>query len=102
MDLRDQLYHFPGRFWKWILIGVGVFILMWISFLDTHSLYFRFQMYREKSRIEQDTTLIGIKIRDLEERLKRRLTDAEVERIAREQYGMSKDGETVYPLKTNK
>ncbi len=99
MDLRDPLYHFPGRFWKWILIGVGVFILVWISFLDSHSLYFRYRLHREKSIIEQDTTLIGRRIRDLEVRLQRRLTDAEVERIAREQYGMSKDGETVYPIK---
>lgn len=35
----------------------------------------------------------------LEAELERGLTDEEIERIAREQYGMRREGETVYPLK---
>jgi cell division protein FtsB len=98
MDLHGRFQQLPRRIWKWILILIGVFVLTWISFLDSHSLLSRIQMYREKSQIEQDTTRLRARIRELEKQLARPLTDEEVERIAREDYGMTKPGETVYPV----
>jgi len=98
MDLQGRFQQLPRRIWKWVLILIGAFILTWISFLDSHSLLSRVQMYREKSRVEQDTTLLRARIRELEKLLARPLTDEEVERIAREDYGMTKSGEKVYPI----
>jgi cell division protein FtsB len=91
----------PLRWKKSFLLSILViFIILWIGFFDTFSLWNRLQLEREKrSLIKQteqlvaETEALRIKIESL------RNNPALVERIAREQYGMRRPGETVYRIK---
>lgn len=80
-----------------VFIAAGA-VLVWVSFFDSHSLFSRIQLMREKSQLEEENALMKAEIARLEEMLERELTDEEIERIAREQYGMSRMDETVYPI----
>ena len=83
---------------KRFLIGLGCFVLVWILFFDSHSIYSRIQMSMERSRLEESNEALKVRIAELEAELARPLTEEEVERIAREVYGMSREGEKVYPV----
>ncbi len=92
------IHGVSGRFKKWLLILGAALILFWFVFLDSHSLISRLQWHGEQSRLEEENARLKAEIEMLDERLSRRLTDEEIERIAREQYGMTRQGEVVYPL----
>lgn len=79
-------------------LGVGVLAILWFLFLDSHSLWTRVQLHREHASLNEHNAAIKAEIADLEIKLARPLTDEEVERIAREQYGMQREDETVYPV----
>ena len=79
-----------------LLVLGCLFLLVWVLFFDSHSLLNRFLWYRETNRIEaqnqalrEESKLISIEIEKAGE-------PQAVERVARESYGMRKDGETVY------
>lgn len=80
------------------LLGAGVLAILWFLFLDSHSLWTRVQLHREHARLSEHNAAIKAEIAELESKLARPLTDEEVERIAREQYGMQREDETVYPV----
>ena len=67
-----------------ILLGAGTFMVLWILFFDSHSVYSRFQMYRQEIQLKSENVELKEKIAVLEARLARPLTDAEIEKIARE------------------
>lgn len=87
-----------SAFKKSIFIGTGAILLFWVLFFDSHSVYSRFQMSREHARLESDNGALREKIAVLEKKLARPLTNDEVEKIAREEFGMSRPGEQVYPV----
>jgi len=102
MPWHSRFQNVTGRFRKWILITGAVLILVWFVFLDSHSLLSRVQWHRERARLEEDNARLKAEIEMLEDMLSRNLTDEEIERIAREQYGMTRKGEVVYPLEEEK
>lgn len=79
-------------------LGLGVCAVFWFLFLDSHSLWTRVQLHREHARLSEHNTAIATEIAELETKLSRPLTDEEVERIAREEYGMQREDEAVYPV----
>jgi cell division protein FtsB len=83
---------------KRFLIGIGSFVVVWVLFFDTHSVYSRIQMSREHAHLEKTNKQLEIRIAELEEELARPLTDEEVERLGREVYGMVREGEKSYPV----
>lgn len=71
----------------------------WLGFLDSHSVYKRISLHRESQRLEAENRVLRDEIDRLQAELDRELSDEEIERIAREQYGMRREDETVYPVK---
>ena len=84
---------------KWLMVAGAAFILVWFLFLDSHSMMSRLEWHREHTRLEAENAHLQAQISELESKLSRRLTDEEIERIAREEYGMSRSGEVVYSVK---
>ncbi|MEQ9103740.1 MAG: septum formation initiator family protein [Rhodothermales bacterium] len=84
-----------------VLLGLGIGAIFWFLFLDSHSLWTRVQLHREHARLSAHNAAIAAEIEELETKLSRPLTDDEVERIAREEYGMQREDETVYPIEAH-
>lgn len=98
MSWLNRFQDVFARFRKWFLVVGAVLILFWFAFLDSHSLYSRIQWHREQARLEKENEQLRSEIQRIETMLARPLTDEEIERIAREQFGMTREGEVVYPL----
>ena len=80
-----------------LLSGVA-FLFFWFLFLDDYSLLSRFNWHRENVSLRSDNELLRSQVDDLQDKLAVPLSDAEIERIARENYGMTRPGEVVYPV----
>ncbi|MDR9416773.1 MAG: septum formation initiator family protein [Gracilimonas sp.] len=91
----------PLRWNKSFLILLLVsFVFVWFVFIDTYSLKTRWDLYSQKNELQERT----IELQQLSEELKIKIEDLEndpalLEKIAREEYGMRKPGETVYKIK---
>lgn len=91
----------PLRWSKsFLLLVLGGFVLIWFTFIDTYSLWTRYELNQryenlkaKTEQLEADTQLLKQKIEKL------RNDPALLERIAREEYGMKKKGETIYKIK---
>lgn len=97
----DTKYLNPLRWRKsFLALILGGIVFIWFAFFDTYSIWTRIQLNQrmdelqtKKKELQQETLLLKDKIEDLE-------TDPDLlERIAREEYGMKKEGETVYKIK---
>lgn len=97
MELPNFASKQPLRWW--IIGGVVCALLVWIAFFDSHSLLRRFQWHQEHEQLTEENRELRLKVEQLREQLDRPLSDSMVERIAREEYGMKRPGETVYRLK---
>lgn len=87
------------RVWWGIgLLLAGVFV--WVLFFDSHSLWQRYQWHQELEAMKHENTQLREQINRLRTKLDRPLTDSLVERIAREEYGMKRPGETIYRIKS--
>ena len=82
-----------------LLVLCGI-ILIWVSFIDTYSLWARYKLNEryddlkvKTEQLESDTKLLKQKIDNLSN------DPALLERIAREEYGMKKEGEIIYKIK---
>ena len=70
--------------------------MLWVLFFDSHSVLDRIRWHREANRLKVDNQRMEAILADSKEELSRRGDAKEVERIARESYGMRREGETVY------
>lgn len=87
---------FSGRRVRW---GIGLLVggmLIWVAFFDSHSLWQRYRWHQELEATTQENTDLRAEIERLRSQLDRPLSDSVVERIAREEYGMKRPGETIY------
>gem|GEM_PF-174825 len=75
-----------------LLLGV------WITFFDSHSLIKRISWHREHADLVEANAKLRAEIERLEGEVAKGLSDEVVERIAREEYGMRRPGETVYRI----
>lgn len=76
------------------LLGAAV----WVSFFDSHSLLRRARYFAEARTLSAENERLAGEIEALEEHVRAGLSDALVEKVAREQYGMRRPGERVYPV----
>ena len=91
----------PLRWSKsFLLLVLGAIIFIWFAFIDTYSLWTRYQLNQrydalkaKTEQLESDTKVLKQKIENLNN------DPALLERIAREEYGMKKEGETIYKIK---
>ncbi|MEM1042776.1 MAG: septum formation initiator family protein [Bacteroidota bacterium] len=81
-----------------LLLGLAV-AAVWFAFFDSHSLVQRVRYYAEAQALAAENTRLQEANRALERDLDAGLSDEVVEQVAREQYGMRRPGETVYPVK---
>ena len=94
MSLRER---FAGRRMRrrFLLLG-AVALAVWVAFLDSHSLLRRALYARQLDRIEGENAALRAENERLSEQIASGLDAATVEKVAREQYGMRRPGETVY------
>jgi cell division protein FtsB len=82
--------------------GLGILltsVLVWVLFFDSHSLWQRYRWHQDLEATKRENAELRQKIQRLRTQLDRPLSDSVVERIAREEYGMRKPGETIYRIK---
>lgn len=101
--MNFQIFN-PLRWRKsFLMLVLGGFVVIWFAFIDTYSLWTRYELSERKkdlkiktAQLEAETERLRQQIRDLKN------DPALLERIAREEYGMKKEGETVYKVKVKK
>lgn len=83
-----------------LLVAALVLAVVWVVFLDSHSLLRRGQLMRERAVLQAEIEQLRAENEVLEDRIERGLSNEVIEQVAREQYGMRRAGETVYPVET--
>lgn len=78
-----------------MLVGLVV-AAVWFAFFDSHSLVQRIQYYSEAHTLSTENARLQAENGTLQRALEAGLSDEVVEKVAREQYGMRRAGETVY------
>lgn len=87
----------PKRLRRSLFVAAAGFLLVWLTFFDSHSFFRRATWHYERAELSQQNEELQVRIDEIEASLERGLTAEDVERIAREEYGMRRPGETVYP-----
>lgn len=91
--------------WKksFLLSFLGGFLFSWFTFVDVYSVQTRWELNEQKKELiirtqelAESSELLKGKMESLEK------NPALLEKIAREEYGMRKPGETVYKIKPKK
>lgn len=94
----DRVRDFLSTHRRVIWVAAAGVVVIWVTFIDSHSLLRRMNWHREAESLKAQNEALRQEIEELEQELERDLTDEEIERIAREQYGMQREGETVHPV----
>ncbi|RNC83880.1 MAG: septum formation initiator family protein [Balneola sp.] len=85
---------------SFLLLLLGAFVLVWFSFIDTYSINTRWELNERKKELQTRTGDLAERSEILKVQLESLENDpALLEKIAREEYGMRKPGETVYKIK---
>jgi len=81
----------------WIAVSAGALFLFLFLFGGDYGLFHLFRLKREKKALQADITTLEKEGRELKKQAEKLKDDpAEIERIAREDYGMAKKGEKVF------
>lgn len=98
--MNFQIFN-PLRWRKSFLVLIlGGFIFVWFAFIDTYSLWTRYDLSQRKDNLKKKTEQLEAETARLKQQIKDLKNDpALLERIAREEYGMKKEGETIYKVK---
>ncbi len=81
---------------KRVVLAAVTFLLVWLTFFDSHSLIRRIGWHQEYAALQDANEELQTQIEDLESELEKGLSDERVEKIAREEYHMKKPDETVH------
>ena len=81
-----------------ILVSAIGLLLVWLAFFDSHSMVKRLSWHREATALAQQNDALRLEIEELERQLNTDLSDEVIEQLARERYGMRREGETVYKI----
>lgn len=88
--------HEKRRLRNRVFFSVVFLLTVWLTFFDSHSLYKRVTWHREYSDLREENARLSAETERLEDEVNMGLLDEAVEKIAREEYGMRRLGETVY------
>ncbi len=90
----------PLRWRRSLLLSVLLLMLvLWFGFIDTYSVWTRVQLNREKKELVRETNRLQTETADYHEKIESLENNPGVlERLAREEYGMRKPGETIYRI----
>ena len=91
----------PLRWRKSFLIFLlGAFVVVWFAFIDSYSIKTRWELEERKDELRTRTEELAEKSESLKQKTESLENNpALLEKIAREEYGMRKPGETVYKIK---
>lgn len=88
--------------WKrsFLISALIAFMALWFLFIDTYSLLTKYQLDSKKEDLIERTAELERKTAELEQKIEELENNPDLlEKIAREEYGMRKPGETVYRVK---
>lgn len=78
---------------------LAALVLIWVVWFDSHSLWRRWELERQRARLIQANRELQAEIARLQREIALLRHDPRtIERIAREEYGMRRPGETIYRL----
>ena len=93
MPADDSTSWRPGR---WLLLAAATLALVWVAFFDSHSIQKRLRFQKQRAALTAENDSLRRRIDALQQKLDHPPADSTIERIAREEYGMRRPGETVY------
>ncbi|MEX0680763.1 MAG: septum formation initiator family protein [Balneolales bacterium] len=77
-------------------------LIIWFGFIDTYSIRTRIQLHNEKQELIEATDHLLEETSKYQNRIQNLESNPELlERLAREEYGMRKPGETIYRIQEN-
>lgn len=91
--------------WKksFLVLLLATFVVAWFTFIDSYSLKTRWDLHTQKKELKERTIELNEQSEELKVKIENLDSDpALLEKIAREEYGMKKPGETVYKVKREK
>lgn len=91
----------PPHLRKRLIVLAIVALALWLAFFDSHSILRRIQYARQLDRTTEENQELVIQNEDLESQIEAGLTSERIEKVAREQYGMRRPGETVYRVESS-
>ena len=91
----------PLRWRKsFLALILGGIIVVWFTFIDTDSIWARIELNQQKAELKEKKEQLKSETKVLKQKIEKLETDPFLlERIAREEYGMKKEGETIYKIK---
>lgn len=81
-----------------LYLGVALLLLVWVALFDSHSIMQRVRLHRQQHQLQAANAQLESEIRTLQETMAAGLSRADIERLARTRYGMSRPGEVVHPI----
>lgn len=84
------------RLGRGLLLAAVIALAVWVAFFDSHSIQKRLRFRQQHARLTAENDSLRRQIEALQEKLQTPPADSTIERIAREEYGMRRPGETVY------
>ncbi len=91
----------PLRWRKsFLALILGGIVVVWFTFFDTYSIWTRVELSQRKAELKEQKKQLKSETQVLKQKIEKLETDPFLlERIAREEYGMKKEGETVYKIR---
>ena len=84
---------------SFLLAILAAFIFVWFMFMDVYSVKTRWDLHQQKNQLISKTEELSERSNSLQVQLESLENDPMLlEKIAREEYGMRKPGETVYKI----
>lgn len=81
---------------RWLALVAVLLLGVWVAFFDSHAITKRLHFRSERAALTAENDSLRQSIEALQQKLQHPPADSTIERIAREQYGMHRPGETVY------
>lgn len=83
-----------------LVVILSTFVLIWFGFVDSYSLLTRVELSNQKTDLKEKIEQLNASTEVLKSKIDHLHQDAQLlEKIAREEYGMRKPGETVYKIR---
>ena len=83
-----------------LVVILSTFVLIWFGFVDSYSVLTRVGMNNQKNDLKQKIEELNASTEVLKTKIEHLHQDTQLlEKIAREEYGMRKPGETVYKIR---
>ena len=87
-----------GKTYRYLYIVIFLIFLIWMIFLDTHSLKIHNELNQEIDKLEVQKKELRQLIEEDKRSIQQLSSKDSLERFARENYGHKKEGETIFHI----